>query len=51
MCWSYLTSIPLYQLFHAGEDLSSTAAFARAREYITDFIVHGMMVDPEATRP
>lgn len=47
MCWSYLTSIPLYQLFHAGEDLSSTAAFARAREYITDFIVHGMMVDPE----
>jgi len=47
MCWSYLTSIPLYQMFHAGEDLSSQASFARAREYITDFIVHGMMVDPE----
>jgi TetR/AcrR family transcriptional regulator len=47
MCRSYLTSIPLYQMFHAGEDLSSQASFARAREYITDFIVHGMTVDPE----
>ena len=47
MCWSYLASIPLYQMLLAGEDLSSAAALARAREYIVDFVVHGMMVDPK----
>jgi len=47
MCWSYLTSIHLYQMLLPGEDLSSAAALAHAREYITDFVVHGMMVDPE----
>ncbi len=45
-CWSYLASIPLYQMFADG-DLSSTAALARARAYLIDFIVHGMMVDPK----
>jgi TetR/AcrR family transcriptional regulator len=45
MCWSYLASLPLYQMFLAGEDLSSAAALARAREYIVDFVVHGMMAD------
>ncbi len=47
MCWSYLTSIPLYQILLADEDLSSAAALARARAYIVDFVVHGMMVDPK----
>jgi AcrR family transcriptional regulator len=47
MCWSYLTSIPLYQMLLVDEDLSSAAALARAREYIVDFVVHGMMVDPK----
>jgi TetR/AcrR family transcriptional regulator len=47
MCWSYLTSIHLYQMLIPGEDLSSAAALANAREYIVTFIVHGMMVDPE----
>ena len=47
MCWSYLTSIPLYQMLLTGEDLSSAKALARAREYIVDFVVHGMMVDPK----
>jgi TetR/AcrR family transcriptional regulator len=47
MCWSYLTSIPLYQMLLTGEDLSSAAALTRAREYIVDFVVHGMMVDPK----
>jgi len=46
MCWSYLASIPLYQMF-ANEDLSSAPAITRARKYLVDFIVHGMMVDPE----
>ena len=47
MCWTYLTSIPLYQIFLTGEDLSSAEALVRAREYIVDFVVHGMMVDPK----
>jgi TetR/AcrR family transcriptional regulator len=47
MCWSYLTSIHLYQMLLAGEDLSSETELARAREHIIDFIVHGMMVNPE----
>jgi TetR/AcrR family transcriptional regulator len=46
ICLSYLTFIPLYQMaIHLGEDLSSAAALARAREYIVDFVVHGMMID------
>jgi TetR/AcrR family transcriptional regulator len=47
MCWSYLSSIPLYQMFAADEDLSSAPALARARKYLVDFVVHGMMVDPQ----
>ena len=47
MCWSYLASIPLYQMFLTGEDLSSAAALARAREYIVQFIVAGMLADPK----
>ncbi|HLH63401.1 MAG TPA: TetR/AcrR family transcriptional regulator [Ktedonobacteraceae bacterium] len=43
-CWSYLSSIPLYQMF-TDENLSSEAALARGRAYLIDFIVHGMMVD------
>ncbi|MGZ3609071.1 MAG: TetR/AcrR family transcriptional regulator [Ktedonobacteraceae bacterium] len=45
MCWSYLTSIPLYQILLADEDLSSAESLARAREYIVAFVVHGMMID------
>ena len=51
LCWSYLASIPLYQMILTGEDLSSAAALARAREYIVAFIVAGMMVDPPETKP
>jgi AcrR family transcriptional regulator len=46
MCWSYLGSLPLYQMLLAREDLSSVAELARARTYIVDFLVHGLMVDP-----
>jgi AcrR family transcriptional regulator len=51
MCWSYLASIPLYQMVLTGEDLSSAAALARARVYIVGFVVNGMMVDPADTGP
>jgi AcrR family transcriptional regulator len=44
MCWSYLSSIPLYQLLLADEDLSSKTALDQAREYLVSFVVQGMMV-------
>lgn len=46
ICGSYLTAIPLYQMFHPGEDLSSAAALVQAREYIIAFVVRGLMGDP-----
>jgi len=45
LCWSYLASIPLYQILTEGRDLSSAAEITRAREYIVAFIVNGMMAD------
>lgn len=46
MCWSCLAAMPLYQMLLPGEDLSSAAALARMREFIVDFIVRGLMDDP-----
>jgi len=46
ICQAYLASLPLYQMILPGEDVSSAAALARAREYIIDFVIHGIMVDP-----
>ena len=45
-CQSYLASLPLYQVLLPDEDLSSSAALARARQYIVTAIVAGIMVDP-----
>ena len=46
ICQAYLASLPLYQMILPGEDVSSATALARAREYIIDFVIHGIMVDP-----
>ena len=51
ICQSYLASLPLYQMILPGEDFSSAAALARAREYIVDFVVHGIVVDPSEMKP
>jgi AcrR family transcriptional regulator len=52
ICLSYLTFIPLYQMvILPDEDLSSSAALARAREFIVTLIVSGMMMDPPETKP
>jgi len=45
LCLSYIAFLPLYQMLLPAEDVSSAAALAGAREYITAFVVHGMMVD------
>jgi len=49
ICQSYLTSLPLYQMMLPGEDISSADALARAREYIVDFVIDGIMIDPWET--
>ena len=43
MCQAYLAYLPLYQRLLPGEDLSSASGLARAREYLVDFVVAGMM--------
>lgn len=47
ICWTYPTSLPFYQLVLPGRDLSSPAALARAREQIVNFIVGGLILDPQ----
>ena len=49
ICQSYLTSLPLYQMMLPGEDISSANALSHAREYIIDFVINGIMVDPSET--
>jgi TetR/AcrR family transcriptional regulator len=48
LCWAYCAALPLYQTVLPGEDVSSPAALARAREFIIAFVVRGLMGDPNA---
>ncbi len=47
ICWTYPTSFPYYQLVLPGRDFSSPEALGQGREQIVDFIVSGLMVDPQ----
>lgn len=51
MCQTHLAWLPLFQVLLPGEDLASTAALARAREYIVAFVVAGIMADRSETTP
>jgi TetR/AcrR family transcriptional regulator len=46
LCFSYLAWTPIYQILLPDQDHSSAAALPRVREYLINFIVAGMMVDP-----
>jgi AcrR family transcriptional regulator len=46
LCQHYLGSIPFYQMLLPGADFFSPAALARAREYVVDFVIQGMLVNP-----
>ncbi|HEX6478958.1 MAG TPA: hypothetical protein VF043_08935 [Ktedonobacteraceae bacterium] len=49
MCQSYLAYLPLYQVMLPDEEVTSQRALSRAREYLAQFIVAGMMIDlPQA---
>jgi len=45
VCQSYLAFLPMYQVMLPGEEMSPERTLSRAREYIVEFIVAGMMVD------
>ncbi len=51
ICLSYLTFIPVYQMVLPEQDVSSVESRARARKYIVDFVVAGMMADPTEMKP
>ena len=43
----YLAILPLYNILLTGEDLESTKTLADGREFIIDFIVNGLLIEPE----
>ncbi len=47
----YLATVPLYRMFMPGEDFSSPAALACAREFVVDFVLQGLMADPSEHPP
>jgi AcrR family transcriptional regulator len=49
-CMSYPIFTPYLEIAFEDEDLSSPDALVRAREMIVDFVVHGIMVDPEQAK-
>ncbi|GHO85309.1 TetR/AcrR family transcriptional regulator [Dictyobacter formicarum] len=50
ICLTYLASLPLYQVLLPQEDVSSVEGLARARDYVVNFVVAGMMADPAETK-
>jgi len=42
----YLAIPPLYKTLMPGVDFSSTAELAHAREFVVDFVAHGLLVTP-----
>ncbi len=46
ICLSFLAWMPLYQMVIPDEDFSSAEAPARARTFIINFVVSGIMIDP-----
>ncbi len=46
---SYLAILPLFRMLMPGEELSSAAALKRARDYIIEFVIHGLVADPTET--
>jgi hypothetical protein len=43
VCQAYHASLPLYEMLLPGADISTAAQLARARSYITGFVVAGLM--------
>ena len=44
-CHSYLSILPLFKTMMPGSDFSSSMALERARAYVVDFVIHGLLTD------
>jgi TetR/AcrR family transcriptional regulator len=47
----YLAIPPLYKTLMPSVDFSSTAELAHAREFVVDFVVHGLLITPPKAKP
>jgi TetR/AcrR family transcriptional regulator len=45
-CHYYLSVLPMLQMLLPDQDISSTAALARAKEFVIEFVTRGLIVDP-----
>jgi hypothetical protein len=46
-CMSYLNSIPFIEMMFSNEGLSSQKTLLQARDVIVEFVIHGIMANPE----
>ncbi len=53
MCHVFLAILPFYQLLLPGADIASPKAPAEARDFVIEFIVNGLLIEPKgkATAP
>jgi len=47
----YLAIPPLYKTLMPSVDFSSTEELAHAREFVVDFVVHGLLIAPAKAKP
>ena len=49
-CVAYLALIPIYKTMLPEEDITSAAALSSAKEYVLEFVSHGLFVEPSEVR-
>jgi AcrR family transcriptional regulator len=48
MCHTVLAMLPIYRILMPGLDLTSPAELQQVREYLIEFVVHGLLREPHA---
>jgi TetR/AcrR family transcriptional regulator len=48
MCHTFLAMVPIYRILMPGLDLTSPAGLLQVREYLIEFVVHGLLREPLA---
>jgi hypothetical protein len=50
-CFTYLELLPLYSVMLPGVDMYSPAAMQRAKKFVVDFVINGLLVNPSEAKP
>ena len=50
-CLAFLALPPLYKTLMPGVDFASPAELAHGREFVVDFVVHGLLITPAKAKP